>query len=472
MKMASCACAPLSVTGMIQRSFKISKFLLPQSTCSSGYLRLSHSRNYSQSVVNPVENGNGDVNFAVTPTATILNGKTYPVDEYTNVNPKILSYTCRKLHLQKYNPLCHVKRRIIDFIYKEFPSRTRSPLFSVFDDLDPAVSVEQNFDSILIPKDHPSRKKSDNYYLNNNHLLRAHTSSHQAELIRSGLNNFLVVGDVYRRDEIDKTHFPAFHQVEAVRLCGLHDVFRDENIARELKLFETGKCVRTPEKQETHTVDAVMMMTSALKTTLIKLVQHLFGKDVETRWVETFFPFTHPSWELEVNYNGEWLEVLGCGIMEQSILQNAGAGDKIGWAFGLGLERLAMKLYQIPDIRLFWSVDSGVVHQFKVDDPYAPIIYKPVSQYPPCKNDISFWLPENSTFSSADFYDLVRSIGGELVEQVSLVDEFYHKKKQRWSHCYRIIYRDMSKTLTQEEANVIHAAVEQAAAKNLRVDIR
>jgi len=54
----------------------------------------------------------------------------------------------------------------------------------------------------------------------------------------------------------------------------------------------------------------------------------------------------------------------------------AGAGDKIGWAFGLGLERLAMKLYQIPDIRLFWSVDSGVVHQFEVDDPYAPIIYK------------------------------------------------------------------------------------------------
>lgn len=218
------------------------------------------------------------VNFKVLPSKTIIGDRSYPSDEWTNVNSKILSYTSRKLHLQKYNPLCHIKRRIVDFMYKEFPSRTRSPLFSVFEDQSPVVTVEENFDSLLIPTDHPSRKKSDCYYLNKSHLLRAHTSAHQVGLIRSGLNNFLVVGDVYRRDEIDKSHFPVFHQLEAVRLCGLHDVFTDEKVARELEIFERGKCERSPMKQESHTVDAVMMMTSALQTTLLKLVKHLFGK--------------------------------------------------------------------------------------------------------------------------------------------------------------------------------------------------
>jgi len=233
-------------------------------------------------------------------------------------------------------------------------------------------------------------------------------------------------------------------------------------------VFEKPGVERSPEKQESHTLDAVLVMTQALKTTLEALVRHLFGKDVETRWVDVYFPFTHPSWELEVNFNGEWMEVLGCGIMEQTLLRNAGVGDKqIGWAFGLGLERLAMKLYQIPDIRLFWTLDSGFLHQFHFDDPYTPITYKEVSQYPSCINDISFWIPEGNSFTSNDFYDLVRSVGGDLIEQVSLVDEFHHLKKKRWSHCYRIVYRSMDKTLTQGEVNGVHKLIEEATVRDL-----
>lgn len=73
-----------------------------------------------------------------------------------------------------------------------------NPLFSVYDQLSPVVSLEQNFDSLLVPQDHPSRKKSDSYYLNSEFMLRAHTSAHQVELIKMGLDNFLVIGDVYR----------------------------------------------------------------------------------------------------------------------------------------------------------------------------------------------------------------------------------------------------------------------------------
>ena len=99
--------------------------------------------------------------------------------------------------------------------------------------------------------------------------------------------------------------------------------------------------------------------------------------DLEYRWVDCYFPFTHPSWELEVLHEGQWLEVLGCGIVEQEILAGAAAaGDKVGWAFGLGLERLAMRLYRIPDIRLFWSNDSGFTSQFNTDDHNQNIVYK------------------------------------------------------------------------------------------------
>lgn len=113
---------------------------------------------------------------------------------------------------------------------------------------------------------------------------------------------------------------------------------------------------------------------------------------------------------MEIFWKGDWLEVLGCGIIEQEILNKCGAQDKLGWAFGLGLERLAMKLYQIPDIRVFWSTDPGFLTQFDTDDPRKEIAFVPVSKFPPCTNDISFWLPDED-YSSNDFYDIVRSIG-------------------------------------------------------------
>ena len=78
--------------------------------------------------------------------------------------------------------------------------------------------------SLLIPEDHPSRKQSDCYYINKDYILRGHTSAHQQELISMGLDNFIVMGDVYRRDEIDSSHFPVFHQAEGVRLFNKHQV--------------------------------------------------------------------------------------------------------------------------------------------------------------------------------------------------------------------------------------------------------
>ena len=149
-------------------------------------------------------------------------------------------------------------------------------------------------DHITCCKAHVSRSKSDSYYLNSSNMLRAHTSAHQADLMQQGLDSFLVVGDVYRRDEIDATHYPVFHQMEGVRLLGEKDL--------GCRLFEEGR--RGEEKQAFHTQEAVAGLEKDLKTCLSGLAAHLFGEGAEMRWVSTYFPFTHPSWELEARLWG------------------------------------------------------------------------------------------------------------------------------------------------------------------------
>ncbi|XP_060536665.1 probable phenylalanine--tRNA ligase, mitochondrial [Cylas formicarius] len=392
-------------------------------------------------------------------------------DDYTNITDRVMYHMNKNLHLKNNHPLSIVRQRIVNYFNKTFVIRN-NPVFSVYDQLPPIVTVDQNFDSLLVPTNHPSRNKSDCYYINRNYLLRAHMTAHQMDILKTGLNNFLIIGDVYRRDEIDKTHYPVFHQIDAVRLKDSKDFFPDNDHFQIFEASDDAESIRGQEKQPCHTIEAVKIMEEELKSTLEGLAKSLFGEKIEFQWVDTHFPFTQPSWELEILHNGQWLETLGCGIMKQSILTSAGVTDKIGWAFGLGLERISMCLYKIPDIRLFWSKDSGFLNQFDLDNINSNITYKAVSQFPQCKNDISFWLPESKEFSSNDFYDLVRNVGGDLIEQVKLVDKFVHPKSKKVSHCYRIIYRHMEKTLTQKEVNIVHKEIEKNIRNQLGVTIR
>eukprot|EP01130_Rhizamoeba_saxonica_P007224 TRINITY_DN2917_c0_g2_i1.p1 TRINITY_DN2917_c0_g2~~TRINITY_DN2917_c0_g2_i1.p1 ORF type:complete len:203 (-),score=56.70 TRINITY_DN2917_c0_g2_i1:64-672(-) len=190
-----------------------------------------------------------------------------------------------------------------------------------------------------------------------------------------------------------------------------------------------------------------------MKNGLEAMARTLFG-DVEMRWNTDKFPFTHPSWELEIKYEGDWLEVLGCGIIKKEILDDCGKEDYAGWAFGLGLERLAMILFNIKDIRLFWSTDPRFLDQFKEGKLTK---FLPWSKYPKVERDVSFWTPDN--FHDNDFFDIIRGIENELVEDVRKTDEFYHPKKQRMSKTYRVTYRSMDRSLTNEEVNVYQKMV-------------
>jgi phenylalanyl-tRNA synthetase alpha chain len=208
-------------------------------------------------------------------------GNKYKRDEWTNVSNSILSKLGRNLTQRKYHPLSHLTNQIKNHFYKSYVNRFGNPIFSIYENLNPIVTVEQNFDSLMVPKDHASRSKSDCYYLNKDYLLRAHTSAHQYELIKSGLNSFLVIGDVYRRDEIDAKHYPVFHQCEGVCLFNKYDLFKNEEHQIQLNLFENDSLKqannRLELKQEWHTLEAVKLIEYNLKKCLLNLVKALFG---------------------------------------------------------------------------------------------------------------------------------------------------------------------------------------------------
>lgn len=121
---------------------------------------------------------NQSTNPAVKNTISISN-KNFPTDCWTNVTPKILSYQGRNIYLQKHHPISIIRQQIVNYFYKSFVNAKGNAIFSVFDNLSPVVTPQQNFDQLLISKDHPSRAKSDCYYVNEQHMLRAHTTAHQ-----------------------------------------------------------------------------------------------------------------------------------------------------------------------------------------------------------------------------------------------------------------------------------------------------
>jgi phenylalanyl-tRNA synthetase alpha chain len=371
-----------------------------------------------------------------------------------NVTPYIANLIGSNLHQKSDHPLGIIKEKIEGYFNKLDGGDT----FKIVDDLDPLVNAQECFDDLLIPTDHPGRKPSDTYYVTRDGgrevsssadtLLRTHTSAHQSTLMREGNERFLCTGDVYRRDEIDASHFPVFHQMEGV------------------KLFDPELVGGAMTKEEWLASPGCQLVADDLKKTLEGLVDELFGP-VEKQWRDDYFPFTEPSFELDIYYNGDWMEVLGCGVIHSGVLENVGKSDRHGWAFGLGLERLAMVLFSIPDIRLFWSEDERFTKQFKAGEIKK---FEPYSKYPECKKDIAFWIPDD--YEPNDFFEIGREVCGELVESMELIDEFTNPKKGKTSHCYRINYRSMDRSLTNEEVNAMQERLRERAAEALGCELR
>lgn len=263
-------------------------------------------------------------------------GKTYPRDStHSNTPPSILSKIDRQLLHHPSHPLS-ILRRIIESHFAQHTALTPSS---------PVVSVYQNFDELGFPPDHPGRSLTDSYYLNREYMLRTHTSAHEVETYAQGLDRWLISADVYRRDEIDASHYPVFHQMEGTHVWSPADLPRIAELNAELEK-ELAACPLVIEDdtrispsnpyQPTHDSKHAEQITQHLKHSLNSLVYRLFGslqsdgEPLRVRWIEAFFPFTSPSYEVEVWWNGEWLELLGCGVVQQKTLDLAGeSGGKL-----------------------------------------------------------------------------------------------------------------------------------------------
>ena len=392
----------------------------------------------------------------ISPAKTPLEilGHQFSTDDYTNITPAIISKTALQLHAKPNHPLSTL-RQLIESAY---------PDFSHVSNISPLVTPYQNFDELSFPADHPGRSVTDSYYANRNMMLRTHTSAHEVEMFRKGETKWLLTADVYRRDEIDASHYPVFHQIEVARIfgtdaSGVKEVKEDNArlsgiLAKSSILIEDIPHISpTNPAQHNHDPALSKLMAQNLKLSLNYLLLKLFGgvsgstneNPLRVRWIEAYFPFTSPSFEVEVFFHGKWLEILGSGVMRQATLDTAGdfpngfpklnfrslfcigVQNKIGWAVGLGLERIAMVLFSIPDIRLFWSEDPRFLSQFKQGNINA---FQSYSKYPSCFKDVSFWTPQNAGFHENDFCDIIRDTAGDLVENVekviaSLLFSFY-----------------------------------------------
>ena len=209
----------------------------------------------------------------------------------------------------------------------------------------PEVELDHyNFELMNIPKNHPARDAQDTFYIDDNIVLRTHTSPVQARVMLTRKPPIRVVcpGRVYRADEVDATHSPVFHQMEGLVV--------DENVTM-----------------------------ADLRGTLDAFAHKLYGEDVRTRFRPSFFPFTEPSAEVDLTCaacHGKgcrvcketgWVEVLGCGMVNPRVLEMCGIDSRrySGFAFGVRLERIAMRRYGIHDMRLLYEGDSRLLGQLR-----------------------------------------------------------------------------------------------------------
>ncbi len=209
----------------------------------------------------------------------------------------------------------------------------------------PEVELDHfNFELLNLPKNHPARDAQDTFYIDDNIVLRTHTSPVQARTMLSQKPPIRIVcpGRVFRADEVDATHSPVFHQIEGL------------------------------------VIDKDVTMGD-LKGTLDAFAKRLYGDDIEVRFRPSFFPFTEPSAEVDLtcfNCHGKgcrvckgtgWIEVLGCGMVNPKVLELCGIDSKVysGFAFGIGLERITMLRYGIKDMRLLYEGDLRFLKQFR-----------------------------------------------------------------------------------------------------------
>ncbi len=323
------------------------------------------------------------------------------------------------------------------------------PTWANFDivEIPKIVTVEDDFDLLNTPANHLSRRETDTYYLNTDHILRTQMTvmwpyyfrdkEVLERLKKDGEVGSLSPGIVFRKDEIDRKHFPAFHQTDFLYVCR-----RDKRI----------------------------ITLKELQNVQAETVKAIFG-DIEFRFLVDTFPFTDPSTQVEIKWGENWIEITGAGLVHPQCLRNFGLDPEVynGWAGTFGLDRVAMIKMEIPDIRILWSDNPRITSQFKDINSK----YKEVGHYPEITRDISFIVDKSVSLNN--YYEIIRDFANDLIEEIKLLDTYENEEKfgkDKISYTFRIVYRSPERTLTSEEVNVIQDKIRKKTETDLNATLR
>jgi len=392
----------------------------------------------------------------------------------SNLSEKEIAYINRIIRVHNMPDLSSLEWHPIKMVIDKI---VESEFFDWFNHVKvPEVVGEfETFDLFNFPEDHVARRPSDSYFINksddrkNSMLLRPHTSVMwyhyllkqwwKEKLENEGEIKALSWWKVYRVDELDKTHHECFHQVDGLRL-----------VEKEKEIIN----------QDT------------LKEVLWVTIESIFWENVEYKFHKDSFPYTTDSLEAYVKFNDKWVEVLWAWIVEPTVLEKLWIdSDKYNWwAFGFWIERLAIPLKQVPDIRLFWSEDPRVTSQWWDLQPF-----KEVSNFPPVNKDISLLVPKNNfeldledqektweieltKNTEANFFAItwvIRDTCDDLIEEVKIIDT-YENNKKFWENMksitIRIVFRSLERTLTDKEINIHYFNIRKKIENQLLYELR
>lgn len=387
-----------------------------------------------------------------------------------NITSSKKAYYERILRVYNMLDLTKVSWNPVNMVIEKLKDSKYFSSFEIFSS--PEIVWEfETFDLFYFPEDHVARRPSDSYFIEKtsdkekNILLRPHTTimwyhylnwNNWLEKLKNEWEiKILSYWKVYRVDELDKTHHECFHQVDW------------------LKIIEKSKEIITQD---------------SLKEALKEVIKSIYW-NIEYRFNKDSFPYTTESLEVEVMQDWKWLEVTWAWVVKWEVLEKlwVDSSKYNGWAFWFWIERLAMALKKIPDIRIFWSKDKRVLSQWgNLDTPY-----KEISNFPPIYKDISLLVPKNKFIfeeneeelkltreTESNFFAItwiIRDIWKDLIEEVKIIDNFENDKKF-WndfkSITISITFRSIERTLINEEINEMYFQIREKIENDLSYVLR
>lgn len=346
----------------------------------------------------------------------VIQRTTYETDEWTNINKRFEPFVGVNLYQKRNHPLKQTQTEVGDFFKKWFKENVDSnlelPIHKNLDPIEPNTSTE---------------KLSNAFYVNKNLMLRTHAINREIKYLKSGLNNFAMIVDLYRRCQMDATHFPAFHRMHIIRTVNSEELFAQKD--KHLK-----------DEQQ---------------TALVEMAKHFIGTDVKYRWTEVNSASTEPSWMFEIWHVDEWHRISGGGLIRNEILERSERLNTAGWEIGIGLERLSMILYNIFDVRILWNSDQIFLKQFEPQtispNLEAKLRAKKSMEQKPTENvmkrptlqtektfkpkgekkpmDISFILPQDvdlESFPTNELCNFIMKNTNSVAQSVNITDEMTH----------------------------------------------